>query len=553
MTDTLQRWLAGSHLAQPSVLQRRMRILQAMIKVMMPLAVVAGLAFAYDELLLGTTWELADLVPFAIAAGLVPAYLLGRRDRYVPAAVTTIVAMFLGIWAIHLFNLDADQHFFLVFFVAPIFLASVLLTSRATALVAGASIALAAWGTLTLGSPLAVPIVLFLSLISVLVGVGSALRERDLEQIETQTRKLEESQERLSEAQAIGRMGSWELDLDTMKFTWSDQLYRITDRSPKTFDPTFANFVDIVHPDDIDRVQETLQEVIAEKVTADLDIRVRHVDGSWRWIHVRGQPVLDDDGEPFRVVGIAQDITDRRRLEELERRRSSDQARLGELQQLTRLTSHSFREPLRNIAGYGKLLARSADADEDPDADEYAAHLQDAVQQLEAIIRDFSRYTEIQAREPRPADVDLGDAVTDVQRELTTELTAREIQVDVGEMPTVRADPYQVRELLRQLLENAVQHAGEGAHVEVQARRDGGEWIVTVADDGPGIDPEYHERVFEVFRQLDPGGGDSTGIGLALSKRIVEQNGGRIWVDSKPGDGAAFRFALPAVEGRGEG
>nr|WP_217920482.1 ATP-binding protein [Halolamina sp. CBA1230] len=140
----------------------------------------------------------------------------------------------------------------------------------------------------------------------------------------------------------------------------------------------------------------------------------------------------------------------------------------------------------------------------------------------------------------------LDDVRTDLQ--LRIEETGAEITAD--ELPTVEGDEGQLRQVLRNLVENAIEYSSDDfPAIEITAEREGDRWRIDVTDDGVGIDPDDQDRVFEVFQRLHARSEhDGTGIGLALCKRSLERHGGDIWVESAAGEGAAFSFTLPAVE-----
>ena len=148
------------------------------------------------------------------------------------------------------------------------------------------------------------------------------------------------------------------------------------------------------------------------------------------------------------------------------------------------------------------------------------------------------------------APVELAEVVEDVRTDLAVRLEESGAELTVGPLPRVEGDADQLRALCQNLLENAIQYCGDAPPVvDVTAEREGASVVVSVADEGIGIDPAHHEAIFDVFNRLHsraehPG----TGIGLSLCERIVERHGGELWVDSAPGEGATFSFSLPVAE-----
>lgn len=137
-----------------------------------------------------------------------------------------------------------------------------------------------------------------------------------------------------------------------------------------------------------------------------------------------------------------------------------------------------------------------------------------------------------------------------MRQDLAVLLDESGARLEVERLPTVLADRSQIRQLFQNLLANAIHHRrdDEPPEIRVAAARDDGFWRISVADRGPGIDPRFHDRIFVIFQRLDRKRRESTGLGLALCTKIVERHGGRIWVDSAPGEGATFHLTLPAAD-----
>jgi PAS domain S-box-containing protein len=244
-----------------------------------------------------------------------------------------------------------------------------------------------------------------------------------------------------------------------------------------------------------------------------------------------------DGGAPY-VVLQTLDTTDRRRAEQ-ELRRSND-----ELTQFAYVASHDLSEPLRVIAGHVQLLAgRYGDALDD-DAKTWIEFAVDGCGRMRSLIDDLLAYSRA-GRDLKVTDVDLAGVAATVAAEYPGVVRAEAL-------PTVRADRMLVHQVMRNLLSNATKFARADVppEVVVSAEPLGTDWLVTVADNGIGIDPRHRDRVFNVFQRLH-GRSDyeGTGIGLAIVRKGVEQMGGRVWVDDSPLGGTAVRFTLPATEG----
>jgi signal transduction histidine kinase len=227
------------------------------------------------------------------------------------------------------------------------------------------------------------------------------------------------------------------------------------------------------------------------------------------------------------IVFVA-DVTAQRRME-------------SELRGYADMVAHDLREPITGIAHLVTLLERRAD---EPPSPEVLALLRASTERARELIDgvlEYARAGELQ-REPVALDRVMGDVAADLRQSLDEAGAS----LDVGALPRVDGDPRQLRRLLQNLVGNAIKFRGEGPpRVEVSALQGSEGWVVTVRDNGVGIDPDHTSRIFGMFARIN-GDTEGTGIGLAVCRRVVEAHGGRIWVEAAEGGGSAFRFTLPS-------
>jgi len=307
------------------------------------------------------------------------------------------------------------------------------------------------------------------------------------------------------------------------------------------------------------KAREGYQQVFAKGFVTDYPLTIRHQDGRLTDVLYNANVYEDAHGNVLGVFAAARDITERKRveaelarhrehLEELVLRRTEDLARSNrDLEQFAYVASHDLQEPLRAVGGFVGLLQQRYQGKLDEKADGYIGSAVDGVTRMQTLIGDLLSYSRVgtkgRALEPTEAGESLKDALTNLRASI--EESGAVIQVDP--LPTVRADAVQLTQLFQNLIANAIKFRSDRPpEIQIGARREQDGWLFWVRDNGIGIEPQYAERIFMIFQRLHtrktyPG----TGIGLAICKRIVERHGGRIWVESQPGQGSTFYFTLP--------
>ncbi len=221
-----------------------------------------------------------------------------------------------------------------------------------------------------------------------------------------------------------------------------------------------------------------------------------------------------------------------------------------ELEQFAYVASHDLQEPLRMVSSYLQLLSRRYHGKLDADADEFIGFAVDGAARMQALIADLLAYSRAGRQPLTPTDVDCGDLLDVVLRDLGPAIRDSGATVERGDLPTVVGDRTQLRQLFQNLLGNAIKFRSEAPpRIEIRAIRDGALWEISFADNGIGIAPEHRQRIFQIFQRLharDEYAG--TGIGLAICQRIAERHGGHIRVEATPGGGSTFRVTLAAAE-----
>ncbi|HJW26584.1 MAG TPA: PAS domain S-box protein [Rhodocyclaceae bacterium] len=263
---------------------------------------------------------------------------------------------------------------------------------------------------------------------------------------------------------------------------------------------------------------------------------------------------------------ILRDVTERVRAQEeihrlnadLERRVEERTAELAaandalmrsnlELQRFAHVAAHDLQTPLRSIAGFAQLLQKLHPTGGDDQADEWIAQVVDNTKRMQTLIQDLLTYSRLESQSRPWVMTDFAQLFCEVREGLDSTIRETGAEVTCGELPVVMVDRTQMAQVLQNLIENGIKYnRAQPARVHVSAERRGDEWLFSVSDNGIGVDPKYHQRIFEAFRRLHsyheyPG----TGIGLAVCQRVVERHGGGIWVESPDGGGSVFHFTIP--------
>jgi PAS domain S-box-containing protein len=263
----------------------------------------------------------------------------------------------------------------------------------------------------------------------------------------------------------------------------------------------------------------------------------------------------EHEGDRF-FTGIIRDNTERKRLEAelndtIERLEAANQqleASNERLEQFAYAVSHDLQEPLRMVSSYLQLLERRYADELDEDAEEFIEYAAGGADRMRSMVESLLEYSRVTTGGDPPEPTDVGAVLRDVRDDLQLRIEETDATITADELPTVTVDPDQLAQVFRNLVENALRHGGDDPpRIHVGVERTDDVWQFSVRDEGVGIDPEYHDRIFRVFEQgQSPVEAQGTsGIGLALCERIVERHGGDIWVDSEPGEGATFTFTLP--------
>jgi light-regulated signal transduction histidine kinase (bacteriophytochrome) len=246
------------------------------------------------------------------------------------------------------------------------------------------------------------------------------------------------------------------------------------------------------------------------------------------------------------------EITTRKQVEEtLARQAAALQRSNEELQQFAHIVAHDLQEPLRVVSTYAQFLAQQYQGKLDAEADTFIGYMVDGAARGRALIRDLLLFSQVEGQAQEFTEINSEEVFTDTLNVLRVAVEESGATVTHDPLPAVRADALQLGQVFQNLLGNALKFRGATPpRIHISARREGRQWEFAVRDNGIGIELRHTGQVFELFRRLHPRDKyPGTGVGLAICKKIIERHGGRLWVESAPGQGATFFFTLLVSKG----
>ena len=367
---------------------------------------------------------------------------------------------------------------------------------------------------------------------------------------------MRDSEARLNEAQRSAHIGNWELEQADNKLYWSDEIYRIFEIDKAAFGATYEAFLNTIHPDDRTMVNSAYTDSLATRQPYDIVHRLQFADGRIKFVHERCETHFDAQGKAIRSLGTVQDITSRKILEKeiQEQRKEMDVLQKTQIAAQTAVAiAHEVNQPLLAIATYcnaSLMLLKAGNPDLEKISKAVEASERQALRAGQSI-RELILF--LNMREFPTESFELNSEITSI---LATARAEHELQFHTAllledGLPLIRANRVHVRKVLLNLLHNgieAMQEAGvpqAAITISVRTIADKNVAQVTIRDNGPGFTDVDVQRLFEPFFTTKAKG---IGMGLTISRSLIEANGGQLWVDPQESPGATFHLTLPFAE-----
>jgi PAS domain S-box-containing protein len=366
---------------------------------------------------------------------------------------------------------------------------------------------------------------------------------------------LQRSEAYLAEAQRISRTGSFGWDVSSGQIFWSEETFRIFEYDPAN-KPTVEVILLRTNPEDRVFVQETLDQIARDRKAFDFEHRLLLPDGSVKYVQLVGHPSINDESGNFEFVGAVTDITERRRAEEERERLRQVQAdlthvtRMTTMGELTASLAHEIKQPISAAVTDAKTCLRwlGRDVPDVPEAREAASRLVKDVTRAADIIGRVSLLFKKGALQRELVDVN--ELIREMIILLRSEANRYSISIRTElaeDLPKVMADRVQLQQVFMNLMLNGIDAMKEttgGGELTIKSEADDGQLLISVSDIGVGLPPEQADLIFRAFFTTKDNG---TGMGLPISRSIIESHGGRLWAAGASGRGATFQFSLPAT------
>lgn len=375
--------------------------------------------------------------------------------------------------------------------------------------------------------------------------------------------QLRVSNDLFNHAEQNAALGSYFYHFATEKLEYSDNLYRLLGHAPGNFKPTIDSYLEFVHPDDRREMRQLISDAMKSySVPGMVTHRVITRSGSLRYLRATG--MVNEHGGEKVLIGTLQDVTNDIQLNEALREKNTQLEQINnELSSFNYVASHDLQEPVRKILTFSELVREREARGLSESGNSYLQRITAAARRMQHLIEAFLSYSHISNAELRFEKLDLNEVMAEVNGTFAERLEEKKGQLTWQNLPTVRGVRIQIQQMFINLVGNAIKYSKEGVPPQIsvtasevqglKADPPGGSerwqyWKISVRDNGIGFEPEFNDKIFDVFVRLHSKDRyEGTGIGLAICKKIAATHKGFIRAEGTPGEGAVFHIYLPII------
>jgi PAS domain S-box-containing protein len=359
--------------------------------------------------------------------------------------------------------------------------------------------------------------------------------------------ELKYAREKLELALDNGSIGIWEWDIVTGEIKWDERMHKIFGLLPDSFEGSYEAFEKLLYEEDITYTNNAVREALELDLPFEVIYRISQPDGGFKHITAKALVDRSAQGKAFRMTGVCFDVSElKKKTDETLFNLNEKLLRSNkELEQFAYVASHDLQEPLRMVSSFTQLLALRYKDKLDKQAHEFIHFAVDGAARMQGLINDLLQYSRIETRGKELMETEIREVIDQVLNNLSLKINEKKAVITTEIDMKIKTDKSQMIQLFQNLIDNALKFCHDDPKIRIFGEETAEHYLICISDNGIGIDPQYHERIFQVFQRLHQkelyGG---TGIGLAICKRIVERHGGKIWIEANTEKGSTFKFTI---------